>query len=87
VSGQVKGFTEAQIREMATRGAALDDTRPSDRWRRTEETFGDNYLVAANMPDAVLVYSAAHTRLAEDTDAPSGRWQGLAKIECGLQAS
>jgi len=87
VSGQVKGFTEAQIREMATRGAALDGTRPSDRWRRTEETFGDNYLLAADMPDAVLVDSAAHTRLAEDADSPSGRWQGLAKIECGLQAS
>jgi hypothetical protein len=53
VSGQVKGFTEAQIREMATRGAALDGTRPSDRWRRTEQTFGDNYLVASKMPDAV----------------------------------
>ena len=52
MSGQVKGFTEAQIREMATRGAALDGTRPSDRWH-----------------------------------SPSGRWQGLAKIECGLQAS
>ncbi|MFZ0902895.1 MAG: hypothetical protein WAN71_03230 [Mycobacterium sp.] len=87
MSGQVKGFTEAQIREMATRGAALDDTRPSDRWRRTEEPFGDNYLVASNMADAVLVDSAAHTRPAEDADSPSGRWQGLAKVEYGLQAS
>ena len=87
MSDQVKGFTEAQIQEMATRGAALDGTRPSDRWRRAEETFGDNYLVAFNMPDAVLVDSAAQTRPAEDTDSPSGRWQGLAKIECGLQAS
>jgi len=87
VSGQVKGFTEAQIREMATRGAALDGTRPSDRWRRTEETFGGIYLVGANMPDAVLVDSAAQPRPAEDADSPSGRWQGLAKIECGLRAS
>jgi hypothetical protein len=87
VSDQVKGFTEAQIREMATRGAALDGTRPSDRWRRTEETFGDNYLVASDMRDAVLVDSAAQTRRAEDADSPSGRWQGLAKIESGLQAS
>ena len=87
MSGQVKGFTEAQIREMATRGAALDGTRPSDRWRRTEETFGDNYLVAFNMPDAVLVDSAAQTRLANDANSPGGRWRGLAKIECGLQAS
>ena len=87
MSGQVKGFTEAQIREMATRGAALDGTRPSDRWRRTEETFGGIYLVGANMPDAVLVDSAAQPRPAEDADSPSGRWQGLAKIECGLRAS
>jgi hypothetical protein len=69
VSGQVKGFSEAQIREMATRGAALDGTRPSDRWRRTGETFGGNY------------------RPAEDANPGSWRWQGLAKIECGLQAS
>lgn len=53
MNGRVTGFTEAQIREMAARGAALDGTRPSDRWRRTEETFGGNYLVAANMPDAL----------------------------------
>jgi hypothetical protein len=46
VSDQVQAFTEAQIREMATRGAALDGTRPSDRWHRTEETFGDNYRPA-----------------------------------------
>jgi phosphoadenosine phosphosulfate reductase len=87
VSDQAKGFTEAQIQEMATRGAALDGTRPSDRWRRTKETLGDNYLVASNMPDAVLVDSAAQTRPTEDADSPGGRWQGLAKIECGLQAS
>jgi hypothetical protein len=87
VSGQVKGFTEAQIREMATRGAALDGIRPSDRWRRTEETFGDNYLVASNIPDAVLVDSAAQTRPAEDADSRSGRWQRLARTEYGLRAS
>jgi hypothetical protein len=46
VSGQVKGFTEAQVQEMATRGAALDGTRPSDRWRWTED-----------LPEAVLVDS------------------------------
>jgi hypothetical protein len=87
VSDQVQGFTEAQVQEMMARGAAMDGTRPSDRWRRTEETFGDNYLVASNMAETVLVDSAAHTRLAEDADSPSGRWQGLAKIECGLRAS
>ena len=87
MSGQVNGFTEAQIREMATRGAALDGTRPSDRWRRTDETFGDKYLVAPNMPDAILVDSAAQTRPAEDADSPSVRWQESAKFACGLQAS
>jgi phosphoadenosine phosphosulfate reductase len=87
VSGQMKVFTEAQITAMLTRGAALDGTRPSDRWRRTQETFGDNYLMASNMPDAVLVDSAAHSRPAKDADSPSRRWQGLAKIECGLHAS
>jgi phosphoadenosine phosphosulfate reductase len=87
VSDQVQAFTEAQVQEMAARGAALDGTRPSDRWRRTEETFGDNYLVASNMPDGVLVDSAVHSHPAEDADSPRGRWQGLAKIECGLRAS
>ena len=87
MSGQVKGFSEAQIREMATRGAALDGTRPSDRWRRTEETFGDLYLVAANTPDAVSVDLAAKVHPAEDADPRNGRCQWLAKTECGLQAS
>jgi hypothetical protein len=27
---------------MVARGAALDGTRPTDLWRSTEETFGDN---------------------------------------------
>jgi hypothetical protein len=87
MSGQVKGFTEAQIREMATRGAALDGTRPSDWWRRTEETFGADYLVLANMPDAVLLDSTGQTGPAEDADSRRGRWQGLANIECRFQAS
>jgi hypothetical protein len=69
LSDQVQGFTEAQVQEMMARGAAMDGSRPSDRWRRTEKTFGDTY------------------RAAEDTDSPSGCWQELAKIECGLQAS
>jgi hypothetical protein len=33
----MQGFTEAQVQEMATRGAALDGTRPSDRWRLIED--------------------------------------------------
>ena len=76
MSDQVQAFTEAQVHEMAARGAALDGTRPSDWWRWT----GD-------LSDAVLVDSTAQTHRAEDADLSSGRWQGLAKIECGLQAS
>jgi hypothetical protein len=76
VSDQVQAFTEAQVHEMAARGAALDGTRPSDWWRRT----GD-------LSDAVLMDSTAQTHPAEDADLSSRRWQGLAKIECGLQAS
>jgi hypothetical protein len=87
VSGQVKGFTKAQINAMVKRGAALDGTRPSDWWCRTEETFGDDHLRAANMPAAVSVDSAGQTGPAEDADSRSGRWAGLANIECRLQAS
>ncbi|MFZ3268399.1 MAG: hypothetical protein WA622_02520 [Mycobacterium sp.] len=76
MSLQVQAFTEAQVQEMAARGAALDGTRPSDWWRRT----GD-------LSDAVLVDSAAQTRPANDANSHGGRWQGLAKIECGLRAS
>jgi hypothetical protein len=76
VSDQVQAFTEAQVQEMAARGAALDGSRPSDWWRRT----GD-------LSDAVLVDSTAQTRPANDANSPGGRWQGLAKIECGLRAS
>jgi hypothetical protein len=76
VSDQAQGFTEAQVQEMATRGAALDGTRPSDRWRWSED-----------LPDAALWDSAAQTRRAEDADSPGRRWPGLAKIECGLRAS
>ena len=32
MSGQVQAFTEAQVQEMVARGAAMDATRPSDRW-------------------------------------------------------
>jgi hypothetical protein len=76
VSDQVQAFTEAQVQEMAARGAALDGNRPSDWWRRT----GD-------LSDAVLVDSTAQTRPANNANSPGGRWQGLAKIECGLRAS
>ena len=86
MSDQVQAFTEAQVQEMAARGAALDGTRPSDWWRRTGEPWRQQ-PGGSNMPDAVLVDSTAQTRPAEDADSSSGRWQGLAKIECGLQAS
>ena len=76
MSDQVQAFTEAQVQEMAARGAALDGRRPSDWWRRT----GD-------LSDAVLVDSTAQARRANDANSPGGRWQGLAKIECGLRAS
>ena len=76
MSDQVQAFTEAQVQEMAARGAALDGSRPSDWWRRT-----------GNLSDAVLVDSTAQTRPANDANSPGGRWQGLAKIECGLRAS
>jgi hypothetical protein len=42
VSGRVKGFTEAQIREMATRGAALDGNRPIDLWRLSDAVLVDS---------------------------------------------
>jgi len=53
VIGQVKGFTEATDTEMLLCGAALDGTRPSDRWRRPGNLRA-NYLWPSNMAYAVL---------------------------------
>jgi phosphoadenosine phosphosulfate reductase len=64
---------EAQLRELAARGAAeLDGAGATDLLRWTEENFGGingprgwatcNYVVASNMQDAVLVDMAAKVR-------------------------
>jgi phosphoadenosine phosphosulfate reductase len=73
MSDPVKAFTEAQLRELAARGAAeLDGATATDLLRWTEDTFGGvngprgwatcNYVVASNMQDAVLVDLAAKMR-------------------------
>jgi phosphoadenosine phosphosulfate reductase len=65
--------TEAELRELATRGAAeLDGASATELLRWTEENFGGmngprgwatcNYVVASNMADAVLVDLAARVR-------------------------
>ncbi|MGY4649969.1 phosphoadenylyl-sulfate reductase [Mycobacterium sp. URHB0021] len=49
-------LTEADLRELAERGAAeLDGADATDLLRWTDENFGGNYVVASNMQDAVLV--------------------------------
>lgn len=66
-------WTEAQLRELAERGAKeLDGASATDLLRWTDETFGGvngprgwatcNYVVASNMQDAVLVDMAAKVR-------------------------
>ncbi|MCV7259821.1 phosphoadenylyl-sulfate reductase [Mycobacterium shimoidei] len=66
-------FTEAELRELAARGAAeMDGASASDLLRWTDENFGGvhgprgaatcNYVVASNMQDAVLVDLAAKVR-------------------------
>ncbi|WP_375484212.1 phosphoadenylyl-sulfate reductase [uncultured Mycobacterium sp.] len=66
-------WTEAQLRELAERGAKeLDGADATDLLRWTDETFGGvngprgwatcNYVVASNMQDAVLVDMAAKVR-------------------------
>ena len=65
--------TEAELRELAARGAAeLDGASAPELLRWTEENFGGvngprgwatcNYVVASNMQDAVLVDLAAKVR-------------------------
>src|ERR1700745_2291863 len=65
--------TEAELRELAARGAAeLDGAGATELLRWTEEHFGGingprgwatcNYVVASNMQDAVLVDLAAKVR-------------------------
>src|SRR6201990_1308343 len=65
--------TEAELRELAARGAAeLEGAGATELLRWTEENFGGvngprgwatcNYVVASNMQDAVLVDLAARVR-------------------------
>ncbi|MFY2861602.1 phosphoadenylyl-sulfate reductase [Mycobacterium sp. THU-M104] len=55
--------TEAELRELAARGAAeLDGAGATDLLRWTDQTFPDKYVVASNMQDAVLIDLAATVR-------------------------
>ncbi|MDT5307062.1 MAG: phosphoadenosine phosphosulfate reductase, partial [Mycobacterium sp.] len=73
MSKEVDGLTEAELRELAEKGAAeLEGASASDLLRWTDENFGGvggprstatcNYVVASNMQDAVLVDLAAKVR-------------------------
>jgi phosphoadenosine phosphosulfate reductase len=73
MSGDTTRPTEAELRELAARGAAeLDGASAPELLRWTEENFGGvngprgwatcNYVVASNMQDAVLVDLAARVR-------------------------
>jgi phosphoadenosine phosphosulfate reductase len=54
---------ETDLRKFAARGAAeLDGADAIDLLRWTDENFGDSYVVASNMQDAVLVDLAAKVR-------------------------
>ena len=55
--------TESDLRQLAERGAAeLADAGPEELLRWTDENFRDNYIVASNMQDGVLVEMAAKVR-------------------------
>ena len=73
MSGEKTKPTEAQLRELAARGAAeLEGARATELLKWAEENFGGvngprgwatcNYVVASNMQDAVLVDLAARVR-------------------------
>ncbi len=73
MSKEVDGLTEAELRELAEKGAAeLEGANATDMLRWTDENFGGvggprstatcNYVVASNMQDAVLVDLAAKVR-------------------------
>jgi phosphoadenosine phosphosulfate reductase len=56
-------MTEADLRELADRGAAeLADASAEELLRWVDENFGGQYVVASNMQDAVLVEMAAKVR-------------------------
>ncbi|MEZ0360223.1 phosphoadenylyl-sulfate reductase [Mycobacterium sp. SA01] len=55
--------TEAELRELAERGAAeLDGASALDLLAWTDKHFGGDYVVASNMQDAVLVDMASKVR-------------------------
>lgn len=63
MTDQANRLPEAELRDLAARGAAeLDGASATDLLRWTDETFGDGYVVACNMQDAVLVDLAAKVR-------------------------
>jgi phosphoadenosine phosphosulfate reductase len=56
-------ITEAELQELAKRGAAeLDGAGADELLRWTDQHFGRDYIVASNMQDAVLVDLAAKVR-------------------------
>ena len=60
-------MTEADLRELAARGAAeLAGADAGELLRWTDENFGGSYVVAANMQDAVLIDLAAKIRAGVD---------------------
>lgn len=59
--------TEADLRELAARGAAeLAGADAGELLRWTDENFGGSYVVASNMQDAVLIDLAAKIRAGVD---------------------
>ena len=56
-------MTETDLQQLAERGAAeLQGASANDLLRWTDENFGDSYVVASNMQDAVLVDMVAKVR-------------------------
>jgi phosphoadenosine phosphosulfate reductase len=63
MSIEVGALTEAELRELAARGAAeLDGASALELLAWTDKHFGGEYVVASNMQDAVLVDMAAKVR-------------------------
>jgi phosphoadenosine phosphosulfate reductase len=59
----VEQLDSNELRRIAARGAAdLDGADAQELVRWTDENFGDNYVVASNMQDAVLIDMAAKIR-------------------------
>jgi phosphoadenosine phosphosulfate reductase len=62
-----RNLTESSLREIAERGAReMDGASAAELMRWTEDTFGDDYIVASNMEDGVLVHLA--TQVHENVD-------------------